>query len=175
MEFEVHQEFDAKTKRQVINGSPAVYHCHHYSTLFTQLALDAKALGGEKLLADAAAEFAFAELTAYFGDQGITSTADRVSAVEAHFGFVGLGALRLKFDGTSGTAEMPHSHIDEGWLKKWRKHDRPVNLIGQGYLRGACAAVSDKHIEAFEVKETQSIVMGEALSAFSILAKGGAP
>lgn len=171
MQFEALQQFDAEIKRQLVNGSPAVFHCHHYSTLFTQLALDATALGGEKLLADAAAESAFAELTAYFGDKGITSTTDRVSVVESYFGFVGLGALRLKFDGTSGTAEMPHSHVDEGWLKKWRKHDRPVNLIGQGYLRGACAAISGKSVEAFEVKETQSIVMGESFSAFSILAK----
>ena len=173
-EFNAIQTFDPARARQMLNGTATVFHCHHYSTLFTQLADDAKAWGGAMLLAKSAEEFTFSELTSYFKEHRIDATADRLAVAESYYGFVGLGALKIQFDGQAGTAEMSHSHVDEGWIKKWGKRDRPVNFIGQGFISGACAAVYDSAPGAFDVNETQSIVSGNATSKFAISAKLGA-
>jgi hypothetical protein len=171
LEFTAIQSFDAEKNRQLINGTPTVFHCHHYSTLFTQLADDAKAFAGARLLAEAAEEFAFSELTAYYRQHQTDSIADRLAVAESYFGFIGLGALKLQFDGRAGSADMPHSHVDEGWIKKWGKRDKPVNFIGQGFIAGACAAVSNAKLGSFDVSETQSIVVGDPCSKFTVSAK----
>lgn len=173
-EFNAVQTFDAKKARQKVNGTSTVFHCHHYSTLFTQLADDAGAFGGAKLLAEAAEEFALNELTAYFKAANVDTLAERLAVAESYYGFIGLGILKLEFDGKSGSAEMPHAHVDEGWLKKWGNRDKPVNFIGQGFIAGACAAVGDSKLGAFDVNETQSIVTGASCSKFTISAKRGA-
>jgi hypothetical protein len=174
LEFNAVQTFEPKTARQMLNATSTVFHCHHYSTLFTQLADDAGAFGGAKLLAEAAEEFAFNELTAYFNAANVNKLQARLAIVESYYGFVGLGALKIDFDGQAGSAEMQHSHVDEGWLKKWGKRDRSVNFIGQGFIAGACAAASGSKLGVFDVDETQSIVTGASCSKFTISAKRGA-
>ena len=174
-EFSAQQTFDAEKARQLINGTGTVFHCHHYSTLFTQLADDAKEFKGAQLLAEAAEDFAYRELTAYFEAKNVKGDAERVATAESYFGFIGLGVVKVSFDGKGGSAEMKHSHVDEGWIKKWGKRDRSVNFIGRGFLAGACAAVSNSKPGSFSVEETQSIVSGSPSSKFVISAKRANP
>jgi len=56
--------------------------------------------------------------------------ADKAAVAEQYFGLSGLEKLELDVDGTGcGKAKMSHSHVDEGWTKKWKKEDREVNYI----------------------------------------------
>jgi hypothetical protein len=167
-EFVAKQEFDANRMRHYMNGELSVLHCHHYATLFTQLADDAKLLRGPALLAEAAEESMYPVLKQYFEDNGIDSTEDRVSICEQYYSFIGLGEVKLDYQGDTGTAEMAHSHVDEGWLKKWDKRNSSINFIGLGYLAAAFAAIKGAPVGTYSAKETQSIVCGADSSKFTI-------
>ncbi len=171
IEFKVKQEFDPERMRHYINGELSVMHCHHYATLFSQLADDAKLLKGAKLLADSVEESTLPVLEKYYKENNITSLEDKASIAEQYFGFIGLGKVEIKADDDGGTAEMNHAHVDEGWVKKWGKRDAPVNFIGQGFLAGAFSAITGNKAGDFKVEETQSIVSGASSSKFNITKK----
>lgn len=169
LEFKADQKFDPDKARQIINGEVSVYHCHHYSTLFSQLADDAKLLQGPKLLAEAAEESMYPVLVKYFADNGIKTQEDKKAIAEDYYAFLGMGKVAItEISDNGGKAVMEHSHVDEGWLKKWDKRDKPVNFIGQGFLAAAFAAITDSKTGTFKVTETESIVCGSSNSKFEI-------
>jgi hypothetical protein len=53
-EFEIDHKFDPIRNRHYMNGVCTVLHCHHYATLYTQLADDAEEFAGVRLLIEAA-------------------------------------------------------------------------------------------------------------------------
>ena len=64
-EFEIDHRFDQNSDRHYVNGACTVLHCHHYATLCTQLADDAKEFEGERLLKEAAEETFYGVLKDY--------------------------------------------------------------------------------------------------------------
>ena len=163
------QEFDAKKKYQYVNNEPSVLHCHHYATLFTRLALDTKMMGGPKLLAQSMEESSYLLLKKYFIAEKIKPLKDRVSIIEEYFKLMGLGKLQLSIHGyMGGRAKMLHSHLDEGWIKKWGKCNHPVNFVGQGYLAAAFAVINNRPLYSYKVQEISSIVCGNPYSEFMI-------
>jgi hypothetical protein len=170
-EFTVKQEFDSNKMRHYLNGELTVMHCHHYATLFTQLADDAKLLKGPALLAEAAEESMHPVLVKYFKDNNIDSVYDRAGICEQYYCFIGLGEVKLDITGDTGSAEMAHSHVDEGWLKKWDKRKDPINFMGKGFLAAAFSAINNAPTGTYTVEETQSIVCGADSSKFTIKKK----
>lgn len=167
-EFIANQVFDFTKMRHYTNDECSVFHCHHYSSLFTQLADDSKMFKGDKQLFDASEEVFYRVLRKYFKDNSISPAEDRKSIAEQYLCFIGLGKVEIKIKGDGGSAEMVHSHVDEGWIKKWSKRDQPVNYIGQGFLAAAFASITDKDVGSYSVEETQSIVSGATSSKFVI-------
>jgi hypothetical protein len=159
--------FDRKSCRHTLDGATSVLHCHHFATLYSQLADDAEFADGRALLSRSA-ELAFHPVLArLIADRGLTETEDRIAAVEEHFRFCGMGTLRFEQLGSiSSVARMDHSHVDEGWIKKWGNREKPVNYIGQGYIAAALAAVHGLPLGSFKVSETESIVAGAKSSRF---------
>ena len=164
--LKVETRFDADRCRQYLNDELTVFHCHHYTTLFTQLADDAESLEGRKHLREAAAESMLAVLQRYCSSHNITAPADKIDIAQQYYAYVGLGKVRI--DLAANSAEMEHSHVDEGWIQRWGKRDKPVNYIGQGFLAAAFALAHGEASSAFAVDETQSLVAGAATSKFSI-------
>lgn len=168
-----NQQFDLNTMQQYVNFEPSVMHCHHYATLFTKLALDTLDLGGPSQLAYAMEDSFYLIFKKYFIAQHITTQMEKKEIIEQYFGLVGLGELSITITADGGQAEMRHSHVDEGWVKKWGKHDQPVNFMGQGFLMAAFDVLTDRKLRSFTVKETQSIVKGDQLSRFVITKRNG--
>jgi len=166
------QRFDRRRMFQYINDEPSVLHCHHYATLFTKVAIDQINLGGPRLLAESMEDAFFLVLKKFFIHEEIQDRDERTRAAEEYSVLTGLGKLRLSISKDGGSAEMSHSHVDEGWIQKWSRTDHPVNFIGQGYIAAACAAVTDNPPRSFDVSETASIVTGEPISRFSISRRG---
>lgn len=165
------QEFDDQRNLQYVNGEAAVMHCHHYATIFTKMALDHAGLGGPQHLFDAMEETAYLTLHRLFTVDAITGAEARRTIAEAYFALSGLGQLALEVHPDGGRATMRHAHVDEGWIKKWGQHSRPVNLMGQGYLVGAMAAIYGRPVGSYRVRETQSLVTGAKTSEFTIASK----
>jgi len=162
--------FDSSRCRHAINGVTSVMHCHHYASLYTQLADDAGDLfDGQKILHDTSEETFYPILKEYFATHGITAVTDRADIVQQYWAFTGMGKLVLKqVTSEGGKAEMPFSHVDAGWIKKWGHREKPVNFIGCGFLAAAFASIFDLPIGSYQVVETKSIVANNGKSEFRI-------
>lgn len=170
-EIILDSQYDPKRCRQLLNGKTYVLHCHHFSTLYTQLADDCGMLDGRQLLSDVAEDAFFAELSEYYRAHGIQTASERLEIATQYFAVTGLGKVSFDCAGSeSGEVSISHSHVDEGWIKKWGRRDRPVNFIGCGFIAAAFAAAFDKTPRSFRVTETQSIVSGAAQSLFNVVA-----
>jgi hypothetical protein len=169
-EFRVDQKFDPKSCRHTANGVTSVLHCHHFATLYSQLADDAEFVDGKALLRRSAEMSFLPVLSNYFTTGHITKMTDRLALVEEYWKFIGMGTLSFeKVGNVSTTVRMAHSHVDEGWIKKWGPREQPVNFLGQGFLAAAMAAVYDLPAGSFAVRETQSLVSGADASLFTIV------
>lgn len=164
--------FDPKARRHYLNDALSVLHCHHYATLYTQLALDAEDLGGIKNLVETGADVFGGFLKDYYANQGIASAVERIEIARQYWKSVGMGLIDISTsDEKSGKATMDYSHLDEGWLKKWGGIDRPINFFTQGFLAGVFAAVYDKSPDSYDVAEIKSLVKGDDISEFTITLK----
>lgn len=169
-DFVIDRSFDPKSCRHSINGDVQVLHCHHYATLYSQLAIDCGMLDGKKLLMDVAEDSFYKTLTDYYKAHNLTDMDDRIAIAEQYYAVAGLGKMKVKCMGPdSGEVELAHSHVDEGWVKKFGKSETPVNFITAGYVAGLFAAIQDKQPRSFSVKEVQSIVSGADSSLFEVV------
>src|ERR1700690_2424099 len=116
-ELILDHEFDPLHKRHYLNGQLTVLHCHHFTTLYTQLAIDSRRTA---LLAEVAEDCFVDVLKGYFKSHSLGNIADRVSIACQYYAAVGLGKLAVTCLGAdAGEVVLERSHIDEGWLKKW--------------------------------------------------------
>lgn len=148
-------------------GYQSVLHCHHYLTLTTQMAEDSDdLLGGVGILISTMEEVMFEVLGDYFRKNKITALKNKVDVVESYFAFCGLGQMQIKHYGDfSCEAELLHSHIDEGWAKKWKKRNKPVGYVNRGYLQGALKAIDG---QSWDSRETKCIVSGAKSSIIKL-------
>jgi len=162
--------FDADRCRHYIGDQVSVLHCHHYATLFTQLAIDAKDLvDGTKILKEVTEDIVHGVLTKYYTQNSINDPQERLDIGQQLYSFYGLGKMALVSPGAGGgTVEMGTTHVDGGWIKKWGKANGPVNYIGAGFIAGLFAAAFDKPARTFKVEEKQSLVMGANKSVFAV-------
>ncbi len=169
-EWVFNHVFDPERCRHFDNGMPSVLHCHHYASLYCQLADDAEQFNGRELLRRAS-ELAFLPvLQKYFAEHQVDDCGERIALAEEYWRSIGFGSLKFDWVGElSSAAHMDHSHVDEGWVKKWQKRDKPVNFIGQGYLAAAMSAIYDLPAGSYRVYETESIVSGAPASRFSMV------
>jgi hypothetical protein len=63
-----------------------------------------------------------------------------------------------------GEVKLLHSHIDEGWIKKWGKHNKAINHFSCGYAAAMFASATDKPARSYKVSETSAIVKGDPAS-----------
>lgn len=161
----IKHEFDARAKRHFLNGVQSVYHCHHYTALYTQLAIDA----GETTLLSATAEECFYDiLVQYYTKNEIKDYQSRADIACQYYSAIGMGLLELEHIGdNSGVFVSKKSHLEEGWIKKWSNYDKPVNYIGCGYVSAMMSAILDKPLGTFVTSETESIVKGSEKTVFN--------
>jgi hypothetical protein len=169
LNFQIDHKFDRRTNRHYVNGELSVLHCHHYSTLYTQLAMDAHET---ELLTRVAEDTFYEVLSDYFTKNQISDLQERVEIACQYFSAVGLGKMKvLALGDDSGEVRLLHSHIDEGWIKKWGHYDKPVNYIVGGYISALFSSVLNAPRHAFNTLETESIVMGAERSTFKVTRK----
>ena len=126
IEFEIDHKFDPVKNRHYLNGDCTVLHCHHYATLYTQLALDAVDFEGVRHLTETSEDVFYDVLNRYYAEKEITDIAEKVEIAQQYWQASGMGLIRFTGVGKyEVVAEMEYSHIDEGWLKKWGGSDRP--------------------------------------------------
>jgi predicted hydrocarbon binding protein len=172
-EHQFVQTFDPIRKLQYVNTDPSVMHCHHYAALFTKLAVDMRHLGAPAMLSESMEDAFYILLKKLVILEELTSAKERIEIFQEHFRLAGLGTLVLKnIQPSGGNAVITHSHLDEGWVKKWGTYDEPVNFMGQGYIAAAFAVIHNTFPRTYRVEETRSIVKGDPQSEFTVTKMG---
>ncbi len=172
IEFEIDHVFDSNKNRHYMNGVCTVLHCHHYATLYTQLADTATLFKGKQLLTEAAEETFYEVLNNYYLQKQINTVETKIWIAEEYWQTVGMGLIHFTGAGKFTVfAEMDYSHLDEGWLKKWGSREKPVNFITSGFVAAVASLINDKPIRSFMVNETKSLVCGDEVSAFKAVLK----
>lgn len=167
VQMKLEHRFDATRCRHTLNGITSVLHCHHYSTLYTQLAVDARQFDGVQHLVATAEEIFYEVLDAYYRDHGIADPTDRVEIAQQYYKAVGMGLITFTGVGRhEATAEMEYSHLDAGWLQKWGGHDSPINFFTVGFVAAVAALVNDRPVRSFAATETRALVCGADKSEF---------
>ncbi|KQC14566.1 MAG: hypothetical protein APR63_05535 [Desulfuromonas sp. SDB] len=169
-DLNLKHKFDAEKCRHYLNENLTVLHCHHYATLFTQLAIDAKDIvDGTKILFSTSEKIFFDVLSEYFKNFNISDKEAKVEISSKMFSAIGLGKMNITdINENGGKINLPHSYVDEGWTKKWGKMDMPVNFIGCGYIGGMFSAIFNQPVQTYKVEETESIVSGADKSNIKI-------
>jgi hypothetical protein len=171
-ELVLNKKFNADSCRHEIDGNTVVLHCHHYATLYTQLAMDCGMLDAKTLLAECSEETWDEFLRAHYCAQGISSIEERIAIAEQTYAAAGLGKMRVTCAGPeSGEVAIEHSHVDEGWINKWGKHPAVVNYIGAGFIAALFSAVFNKPARSYVATETQGIVCGAPCSRFTVVVR----
>jgi hypothetical protein len=160
MSINVNFTFDESTYRHYMNGHASVLHCHHYMCLTVKLAEDMEKIGGTTILAETAEDSIRPLFDDYFKSENIAESSDRFRIGEEYFAVMGLGKISVNGNVDGGEVKLLHSHVDEGWLKKWGKSDKPVNHFSRGYAAALFAATFTKAPRSYVVSEETSIAMG---------------
>lgn len=161
-DFYFDHKFDKESCRHTLNDFQTVLHCHHYMTLTTQMAEDAEFLNGTDVLITTMEDTIYKVLDHYYKKHNVTDLWEKISIAEQYYSVCGLGQIKFNHVGKySATVDVLHSHIDEGWIKKWSKRNKPVNYIGRGYVQAAMSLFNDQPPQSYQTEETKSIVKGD--------------
>lgn len=168
--LKVEQRFEPKSCRHFVNDQSYVLHCHHFSTLYTQLALDAANLIDAPAILTAAAEDSFRPVFDNLFCAEELLLEEKMMAVQEYYSFAGLGEMKIACMGQDGgEVILYHSHLDEGWLKKWGQAEKPVNFITRGLLAAFFSAAYHKPSRFYSVREDESIACGAQVSKLVVV------
>jgi len=168
MAIQVDFTFDPGTYRHYMNGQASVLHCHHYMCLTAKLAEDLHDIGGTRILQETAEDSVRPLFDDYFQKHGVADPAERLRVGCEYYSVMGLGRVEMTGSSAGGEARLLRSHVDEGWLKKWGKHDKPVNHVTCGYLAALFAAAFDKPARTYAVMEVESVAVGASEGKFVV-------
>jgi hypothetical protein len=170
MQLEMNHTFDEETYRHFVNGQNVVLHCHHYMALMTKMAEDFADVGADQVLCESTEDTIRPVLDSYFADHDVTSPQERLAIGAEYYAFTGMGLMEVTGTEAAGEVKLAHSHVDEGWVKKWGEHDKPINHFTRGFVAAVFAAAFSQPARSYAVTETASIVMGAPESVFVVKA-----
>ena len=160
--------FDQNNYRHSLNGHESVLHCHHYMALTTKLALDFESIGGPQILRETTEDTIRPMLDDYFKGHNILDPSERLALGAEYFSIMGMGVMIIKGTSISGEVHMAHSHVDEGWIKKWGPSKRPLNMFTCGFVNAIFAAAYSLPPRSFKSEEISSIAVGDKESVISV-------
>ncbi|MFA7403888.1 MAG: hypothetical protein WC007_07840 [Pelobacteraceae bacterium] len=159
MSLKLDFSLDNETFRRYLNGHAVVMHSHHYLALITKLAEDLSDIGGPQLLKDVVEESMWAVLHDYAEKNDVTSPLQRCTVGREYYSVYGLGKLKVGGTENGGEVCLVRSHIDEGWIKKWGRHSKPINHFTCGYIAAMFAVAFNKPVKSYTVTETESMAV----------------
>ena len=91
----IERRFDPIRCQHTVNGHVHVLHCHHYLSLYSQLAEDCGMLDARKLLTEVAEDTFYGVLAGYYREHNLEGVADRIAIAEQYYAFTGLGQMKV--------------------------------------------------------------------------------
>lgn len=168
MALRLEYSHDDETHRNFLNGQPVVMHSHHYLALITKLVEDLADMSAPEILRDAVEDTMRAVFDDYIAKNGLTSAQDRCNVGREYFSVFGLGKMVITGDENGGEIRLLRSHVDEGWVKKWGVHNKPINHFTCGYVAAMFGAAFNKPARSYVVAEVASIAAGDSEGKFIV-------
>jgi len=145
-------------------------HSHHYLALLTKLVEDLDSMNASEILRDSVEDTMRAVFEEYIEKNGLTSAQDRCNVGREYYSAFGLGKMVITGDENGGEVRLVRSHVDEGWVKKWGVHSKPINHFTCGYVAAMFAAAFKKPSKSYLVTEVTSIAAGDSEGKFIVKA-----
>jgi hypothetical protein len=168
MSLKLDFSLDNETFRHYLNGHAVVMHSHHYLALITKLAEEFSDNGGPQLLKDVVEESMWTVLHDYVSQNSQTSPLQRCNAGREYYSVYGLGKMKVGGTENGGEVSLIRSHIDEGWIKKWGHHTKPINHFTCGYIAAMYAVSFNKPVKSYAVIETESMAVNGTEGTFIV-------
>jgi hypothetical protein len=168
MALETKFSFDDKNYRHYLNGFMTVLHCHHYMSLVTKTAIENDMLGGTRILAESAEDSVRPMFDDYILKHQVNDSSARLQVGSEYYSVMGMGMMKVKGSALGGEVELVKSHVDQGWLLKFGKSDKPINHFTRGYIAAMFAAAFGKPARSYKVVESAGMVTGEPTSKFVV-------
>ena len=168
MSLKLDFSLDNETFRHYLNGHSVVMHSHHYLALITKLVEDLGDIGGPQLLKDVVEESMWAILDDYVRKNGVNTPLQRCNVGREYYSVYGLGKMKVAGTENGGEVCLVRSHVDEGWIRKWGHHTKPVNHFTCGYIAAMFAVTFDKPVGSYTVTETESMAVTGAEGTFTV-------
>jgi hypothetical protein len=143
-------------------------HSHHYLALITKLVEDLSDVRGPQILRDVVEETMRAIFDDYIQKNGLTSPLDKCNVGREYFSVFGLGKMIVAGRESGGEVRLIHSHIDEGWVRKWGPHSKPINHFTCGFIAAVFAVAFNKPTKSYTVTETASMAVGDSEGKFIV-------
>lgn len=170
MSLRLDYSHDDETHRNFLNGQQVVMHSHHYLALLTKMVEDLDSMNATEILRDSVEDTMRAVFEEYIEKNGITSAQDRCNVGREYYSAFGLGKMVITGDENGGEVRLVRSHVDEGWVKKWGAHSKPINHFTCGYVAAMFAAAFKKPSKSYLVTEASSIAAGDSEGKFIVKA-----
>lgn len=171
MSLKLDFSLDNDTFRQFLNGHAVVMHSHHYLALITKLAEDLGDIGGPQLLKDIVEESMLPIFNDYITKNGLTTPLQKINVGKEYYSAYGLGKIKVGGTERGGEACLVRSHIDEGWIRKWGNHTKPINHFTCGYIAAMFSAAFGKPAKSYTVTETGGMAVNGNEGVFSVTLK----
>ncbi len=159
---------DSETFRHSLNGHTVVMHSHHYLALITKLVEDLSDIDGPQILADVVEETMRPIFDDYIQKNSLTSIQDKCNVGREYFSTFGLGKMIVSGNEKGGEVRLVSSHIDEGWIRKWGVHQKPINHFTCGYVAAMFGSAFNKPLKSYVVTEESSISTGNTEGKLSV-------
>lgn len=168
MSLKLDFSLDNETFRHYINGHAVVMHSHHYLALITKLAEEFGDIGGPQLLTDVVEESMWVVLDDYVRKNGESTPLQRCNVGREYYSVYGLGKMKVAGTESGGEVCLIRSHIDEGWIRKWGAHSKPINHFTCGYIAALFAVTFNKPAKSYRVIETESMAVTGTEATFIV-------
>lgn len=168
MPLKLDFSLDNETFRHYLNGHSVVMHSHHYLALITKLVEDLGDIGGPQLLKDVVEESMWAVLDDYVQKNGVSTPLHRCTVGREYYSVYGLGKMKVAGTESGGEVCLIRSHVDEGWIRKWGQHTKPINHFTCGYIAAMFAVAFNKPVRSYTVTETESMAVTGTEGTFTV-------
>lgn len=168
MSLKLDFSLDNETFRHFLNGHAVVMHSHHYLALITKLVEDLSDIGGPQLLKEVVEESMWAVFNDYVLKNDLATPLQKCNVGREYYSVYGLGKMKVGGTENGGEVCLVRSLIDEGWIKKWGHHTKPINHFTCGYIAAMFAVAFDKPVKSFTVIETESMAVNGTEGTFIV-------
>jgi hypothetical protein len=168
MSLKLDFSLDNETFRHYLNGHAVVMHSHHYIALITKLAEDLRDIGGPQMLKDVVEESMWTVLNDYVQKNGQSTPLQKCNVGREYYSVYGLGKMKVAGTESGGEVCLIRSHVDEGWIKKWGHHTKPINHFTCGYIAAIFAVAFNKPVKSYTVTETESMAVTGSEGTFIV-------